>query len=210
MLGFKQLVTITMHLDACTGPHRLKLPVLNSTPPIDHALFSTLRADFLVSALQQLQCCPEDGFDTLEASICVNRRDSDDDYDFDEDDYESDGEPDPNAWTDKPRMGIARAVAKSKAQAAQKLYSGGGDNEEEPVDASFHQTMSFTIPRASLDASLTGSEASDDVSFTLDANALAGLWVPITPLAPSSHLRSCVFLHILSSRTMHCPMPSPI
>ena len=168
-----------------------------------------MRADFLVSALQQLQCCPEDGFDSLEASICANGRDSDDDYDFDEDEYESDGEPDPNAWTDKPRMGIARAVAKSKAQAIQQPYSGGG-NEEEPGDVSFHQTMSFTIPRASLDASLSGSDARDDVSFTLDADALAGLWVPVTPLAQSSHLRSLRVLFILSPRAMCCPIPPPI
>ena len=50
---------------------------------------------FFVVASQQLKCCPEDGFDTLEASISVNRRDSDKlDSDSDEDDYESDGEPD--------------------------------------------------------------------------------------------------------------------
>jgi hypothetical protein len=90
-------------------------------------------------------------------------------------------------------MGIARAVAKSKAQAIQQLCSGGG-NEEEPGDASFHRTMSFTIPRASLDASLSGSDARDDVSFTLDADALAGLWVPVTPLAQSSLTSDhCVF-----------------
>lgn len=141
-----------------------------------HFLVSFSGSDCLFfAASQQLECCPEDGFDTLEASICVNRRDSDDsDSDFDEDDYESDGEPDPNAWTDKPRTGIARAVAKSKAQPAKEI-SGGSNSDDETTNASFHQTMSFTIPRASLDASLSGSEAGEDVSFTLDANALAGL-----------------------------------